>query len=215
MTTKQKIQQFKDYYLGGTLAVIAVVALLLFIGRRILAPQEEPALRIAVFDTELSDEAKEKMAQDIRAALSLAPDAEITIDSGYTSANTNEYARLSILAADGMVDAVIAGREAFAELSEYGYFKDLSLYLPQAMQEKYVDDICMFDYVSDAVSDDAQEMGELATGKYPFGLSLSGSAYWKAATSDSGTAPESPVLGVIMESENTDNMLGLIRLLKD
>ena len=215
MTTKQKIQQFKDYYLGGTLAVIAVVALLLFIGGRMLAPQKKPALRIAVFDTEISDEAKEKMAQDIRAALALAPDAEIDIDNGYTSANTNEYAKLSILAADGMVDAVIAGREAFAELSEYGYFKDLSRYLPQDMQEKYADDICPFDYVSDAVSEDAQEMGELATGKYPFGLSLSESAYWKAVTSESDVAADNPVLGVIMESENTDNTLGLIRLLKE
>ena len=137
MTTKQKIQQIKDYYLGGILAVIAVIALLLFIGGRMLAPQKKPALRIAVFDTEISDEAKEKMAQDIRAALALAPDAEIDIDNGYTSANTNEYAKLSILAADGMVDAVIAGREAFAELSEYGYFKDLSRYLPQEMQERW------------------------------------------------------------------------------
>ena len=83
------------------------------------------------------------------------------------------------------------------------------------MQEKYADDICPFDYVSDAVSEDAQEMGELATGKYPFGLSLSESAYWKAVTSESDVTAENPVLGVIMESENTDNTLGLIRLLKE
>jgi len=44
---------------------------------------------------------------------------------------------------------------------------------------------------------------------------LSESAYWKAVTSESDVAADNPVLGVIMESENTDNTLGLIRLLKE
>ena len=133
LTMSQKIQQFKDYYLGGTLAVLAVAALIIYMISRFLSPQENaPVLRVAVFDTELSAEAQEEMAQAVRASLNLPDDAQIVIDTGYVSTNTNEYARLSILSADGMVDAVIAGQEAFAELAGFGYFKDLSLYLPRS-----------------------------------------------------------------------------------
>ena len=123
MTTKQKLQQFKDYYLGGTLAVIAAAALIIFMVSRFLMPQKEAVLSIAVFDTELSDEAEAQLAQEIRTSLGLNEDAEINVNSGFTSVNTNEYSRLSILAADGKVDVVIAGREAFGELAGYGYFK--------------------------------------------------------------------------------------------
>ena len=213
MTTKQKLQQFKDYYLGGTLAVIAAAALIIFMVSRFLMPQKEAVLSIAVFDTELSDEAEAQLAQEIRTSLGLNEDAEINVNSGFTSVNTNEYSRLSILAADGKVDVVIAGREAFGELAGYGYFKDLSLYLPQDMKDAYAADLMSFTYTSDAAAEDAEEMGELATGDYPFGLSLSGSARWKAMTTESSMAAEEPVLGVIMESEKTDSVCGCIRVM--
>ena len=206
MTTKQKLQQFKDYYLGGTLAVIAAAALIIFMVSRFLMPQKEAVLSIAVFDTELSDEAEAQLAQEIRTSLGLNEDAEINVNSGFTSVNTN-------LAADGKVDVVIAGREAFGELAGYGYFKDLSLYLPQDMKEAYAAELMSFTYTSDAAAEDAEEMGELATGDYPFGLSLSGSARWKAMTTESSMAAEEPVLGVIMESEKTDSVCGCIRVM--
>ena len=204
MTTKQKLQQFKDYYLGGTLAVIAAAALIIFMVSRFLMPQKEAVLNIAVFDTELSDEAEAQLAQEIRTSLGLNEDAEINVNSGFTSVNTN---------ADGKVDVVIAGREAFGELAGYGYFKDLSLYLPQDMKEAYAAELMSFTYTSDAAAEDAEEMGELATGDYPFGLSLSGSARWKAMTTESSMAAEEPVLGVIMESEKTDSVCGCIRVM--
>ena len=115
MTTGQKIQQFKDYYLGGTIAVIAVAALIIFMVTRFLSPAEdEAALRVAVFDTELSSEALEQLEQAVRTSLGLPEDARIVVDTGFVSTNTNEYARLSVLAADGRVDAVIAGEEAIS-----------------------------------------------------------------------------------------------------
>ena len=40
MTFSQKIQQFKDYYLGGTLAVLAVAALIIYMVSRVLSPKE-------------------------------------------------------------------------------------------------------------------------------------------------------------------------------
>lgn len=213
MTTKQKLQQFKDYYLGGTIAVLAVAALVIFMVSRFLMPQKEAVLSIAVFDTELSDEAETQLEQEIRRSLGLPGDAEIRVDSGYTSVNTNEYSRLSILAADGKVDVVIAGREAFGELAGYGYFKDLSRYLPQDMKDAYASELMSFTYTSDAAAEDAENMGELATGDYPFGLSLSGSDRWQAMTAESSVAAEEPVLGVIMESEKTDSVCGCIRVM--
>ena len=79
MTTKQKLQQFKDYYLGGTLAVIAAAALIIFMVSRFLMPQKEAVLNIAVFDTELSDEAEAQLAQEIRTHLGLSDDAVIRL----------------------------------------------------------------------------------------------------------------------------------------
>ena len=214
MTTGQKIQQFKDYYLGGTIAVIAVAALIIFMVTRFLSPAEdEAALRVAIFDTELSSEAQEKLEQAVRASLNLPEDARIVVDTGFVSTNTNEYARLSVLAADGRVDAVIAGEEAFAELAGYGYFKDLSLYLPEDLKSSYAEELLTFKYDSDVIADDAQQNGEMASGEYPFGLSLSSSTLWNSMTADSAVKPEKPVLGVILESENDRNIEGLISVL--
>ena len=216
LTMSQKIQQFKDYYLGGTLAVLAVAALIIYMISRFLSPQENaPVLRVAVFDTELSAEAQEEMAQAVRASLNLPDDAQIVIDTGYVSTNTNEYARLSILSADGMVDAVIAGQEAFAELAGFGYFKDLSLYLPEDMQTAYAGEILPFTYESGAVSEDAQLNGELASGEYPFGLSLEKSSVWSSMTANSSVKPEKPVLGVILESENDENVRGFVKVMME
>jgi hypothetical protein len=214
MTTGQKIQQFKDYYLGGTIAVIAVAALIIFMVTRFLSPAEdEAALRVAVFDTELSSEALEKLEQAVRASLNLPEDARIVVDTGFVSTNTNEYARLSVLAADGRVDAVIAGEEAFAELAGYGYFKDLSLCMPEDLKSACAEDLRAFKYNSDVIAEDAQQNGELASGEYHFGLSLSGSSLWNSMTADSVVKPEKAVLGVILESENDANIEGLIRAL--
>ena len=216
LTMSQKIQQFKDYYLGGTLAVLAVAALIIYMISRFRSPQENaPVLRVAVFDTELSAEAQEEMAQAVRASLNLPDDAQIVIDTGYVSTNTNEYARLSILSADGMVDAVIAGQEAFAELAGFGYFKDLSLYLPEDMQTAYAGEILPFTYESGAVSEDAQLNGELASGEYPFGLSLEKSSLWSSMTANSSVKPEKPVLGVILESENDENVRGFVKVMME
>ena len=214
MTTGQKIQQFKDYYLGGTIAVIAVAALIIFMVTRFLSPAEdEAALRVAVFDTELSSEALEQLEQAVRTSLGLPEDERIVVDTGFVSTNTNEYARLSVLAADGRVDAVIAGEEAFAELAGYGYFKDLSLYLPEDLRSSYAEELRTFKYDSDVIAEDAQQNGEMASGEYPFGLSLNGSSLWNSMTADSAVKAEKPVLGVILESENDSNIEGLIRVL--
>ena len=134
MTTGQKIQQFKDYYLGGTIAVLAVAALIIFMVTRFLSPaKDEAALRIAVFDTELSSEALDQLEQAARTSLNLP--------------------------------------------------------------------------------EDAQQNGEMASGEYPFGLSLNGSSLWNSMTADSAVKAEKPVLGVILESENDSNIEGLIRVL--
>jgi len=213
MTTGQKIQQFKDYYFGGTIAVLAAAALIIFMVTRFLSPaKDEAALRVAVFDTELSSEALE---QTVRASLNLPEDARIVVDTGFVSTNTNEYARLSVLAADGRVDAVIAGEEAFAELAGYGYFKDLSRYLPEDLKSACAGELRTFKYESDVIAEDAQQNGELASGEYAFGLSLSGSSIWNSMTADSAVKAENPVLGVILESENDANIEGLIRVLTE
>ena len=213
LTFSQKIQQFKDYYLGGTLAVLAVAALVIYMAARLLSPKKTSDLTIAVFDTDLSSEALQEMEQAVRASLNLPEGAVIVIDTGYVSSNTNEYTRLSLLSADGQVDAVIAGREAFAELAGFGYFKDLSKFLPENMQSDYAGQFVSFAYESDAVAVNAQQKGELASGEYPFGLSLEDSALWESMTADSSIRPDEPVVGVILESGNDSNVTGLLRVL--
>ena len=216
MTTGQKIQQFKDYYLGGALACLAAAALIIFMITRFLSPKaDEAALRIAVFDTELSSEAQEQLEQAVRTSLDLPEDARIVIDTGFISTNTNEYARLSVLAADGRVDAVIADEEAFSELAGYGYFKDLSRFLPEDLKSACSDRLLSFRYDSDVIADDAKQNGELASGEYPFGLSLIGSSLWDSMTAASAMKAEKPVLGVILESENDRSVEGLIRAVTD
>ena len=214
-TFSQKIQQFKDYYLGGTLAALAAAVLLIYLVWRVLSPKETADLTIAVFDTDLSAEALQEMEQAVRASLGLPQDAVILIDTGYVSSNTNEYTRLSLLSANGEVDAVIAGREAFAELAGFGYFKDLSQFLPDDMLSACSGQLVSCAYESNAAAENAQQKGELASGEYPFGLSLKDSALWNSMTADSSIKPDEPVAGVILESGNDANVTGLLRVLMD
>ena len=141
LTFSQKIQQFKDYYLGGTLAALAVAALVIYMASRLLSPKESADLTVAVFDTDLSSEALQEMEKAVRASLNLPEEAVIVIDTGYVSSNTNEYTRLSLLSANGQVDAVIAGREVFGELAGFGCFKDLSEFLQEDMLSAYAGDL--------------------------------------------------------------------------
>ena len=215
LTFSQKIQQFKDYYLGGTLAALAVAALVIYMASRLLSPKESADLTVAVFDTDLSSEALQEMEQAVRASLNLPEEAVIVIDTGYVSSNTNEYTRLSLLSANGQVDAVIAGREVFGELAGFGYFKDLSEFLPEDMLSAYAGNLVSCAYESNAVAQNAQQKGELASGEYPFGLSIEDSAMWNSMTADSSIKPDKPVVGVILESENDSNVTGLLRVLMD
>lgn len=215
LTFSQKIQQFKDYYLGGTLAALAVAALVIYMASRLLSPKESADLTVAVFDTDLSSEALQEMEQAVRASLNLPEEAVIVIDTGYVSSNTNEYTRLSLLSANGQVDAVIAGREVFGELAGFGYFKDLSEFLPEDMLSAYAGNLVSCAYESNAVAQNAQQKGELASGEYPFGLSLEDSAMWNSMTADSSIKPDGPVVGVILESGNDSNVTGLLRVLMD
>ena len=215
LTFSQKIQQFKDYYLGGTLAALAVAALVIYMASRLLSPKETADLTVAVFDTDLSSEALQEMEQAVRASLNLPEEAVIVIDTGYVSSNTNEYTRLSLLSANGQVDAVIAGREVFGELAGFGYFKDLSEFLPEDMLSAYAGNLVSCAYESNAVAQNAQQKGELASGEYPFGLSLEDSALWNSMTADSSIKPDGPVVGVILESGNDSNVTGLLRVLMD
>lgn len=215
MTFSQKIQQFKDYYLGGTLAALAVAALVIYMASRLLSPKESADLTVAVFDTDLSSEALQEMEKAVRASLNLPEEAVIVIDTGYVSSNTNEYTRISLLSANGQVDAVIAGREVFGELAGFGYFKDLSEFLPEDMLSAYAGNLVSCAYESNAVAQNAQQKGELASGEYPFGLSLEDSALWNSMTADSSIKPDGPVVGVILESENDSNVTGLLRVLMD
>ena len=215
LTFSQKIQQFKDYYLGGTLAALAFAALVIYMASRLLSTKESADLTVAVFDTDLSSEALQEMEKAVRASLNLPEEAVIVIDTGYVSSNTNEYTRLSLLSANGQVDAVIAGREVFGELAGFGYFKDLSEFLPEDMLSAYAGNLVSCAYESDAVAQNAQQKGELASGEYPFGLSLEDSAMWKSMTADSSIKPDGPVVGVILESGNDSNVTGLLRVLMD
>ena len=215
LTFSQKIQQFKDYYLGGTLAALAVAALVIYMASRLLSPKESADLTVAVFDTDLSSEALQEMEKAVRASLNLPEEAVIVIDTGYVSSNTNEYTRISLLSANGQVDAVIAGREVFGELAGFGYFKDLSEFLPEDMLSAYAGNLVSCAYESNAVAQNAQQKGELASGEYPFGLSLEDSALWNSMTADSSIKPDGPVVGVILESENDSNVTGLLRVLMD
>ena len=113
------------------------------------------------------------------------------------------------------MDAVIAGREVFGELAGFGYFKDLSEFLPEDMLSAYAGNLVSCAYESDAVAQNAQQKGELASGEYPFGLSLEDSARWNSMTADSSIKPDKPVVGVILESENDSNVTGLLRVLMD
>ena len=215
LTFSQKIQQFKDYYLGGTLAALAVAALVIYMASRLMSQKESVDLTVAVFDTDLSSEALQEMEQAVRASLNLPEEAVIVIDTGYVSSNTNEYTRLSLLSANGQVDAVIAGREVFGELAGFGYFKDLSEFLPEDMLSAYAGNLVSCAYESNAVAQNAQQKGELASGEYPFGLSIEDSAMWNSMTADSSIKPDKPVVGVILESENDSNVTGLLRVLMD
>lgn len=220
--TAKKWQWFKDYYLKSVLAASAAAAVVIYMLVRFLQPAKEPAITVAVFDTEISEDSQAQWEEDIRQALGLSPGEEVLIRTGYVSQDANDLTGISVLASSGDVDVIIAGRSTFAEMAGYGYFKDLSLFLPDEDYRAMQSVVEEFDYVSQAVGDAAAEQGELQEGRYPFGLSLAGSREWGHLTdqipSDNGDSFGSDaemVMGVVLESENADHVIRFLRMMTE
>ena len=218
-----KWQQFKDYYLGWVIAVLAAAAVVLYMLVRFLQPPKEPALTVAVFDTEIDENTTEQWTGQIAGKLGLPEGEEVLIRSGYASADANDLTGISVLTSSGDVDVIIAGRDAFAEMAKYGYFKDLSQFLPAEdyteMENRGV--IESFTYSSQAVSEQAQGEGELASGMYPFGVSLADSVWWSMLTElgvrDAGMnrSEKEMVMGVVLESEKEELLIQLIKIISE
>ena len=213
--TAKKWQWFKDYYLKSVLAAAAAVAVVIYMLVRFLQPANEPAISVAVFDTEISEDSKAQWEEEIRLALGLSSAEDVLIRTGLVSQDANDLTGISVLASSGDVDVIIADRNTFKEMAGYGYFKDLSLFLPDEDYRAVQNAVEEFDYVSQAVGDAASEHGELKEGRYPFGLSLAGSSEWGRLTAAYGDSHADMVMGVVLESENADHVIRFLRMMTE
>ena len=193
LSPQEKKQYFMDYYLGRTLVVLAVTALLIYTAVSILRPKPSYALRIAVFDASLSEDTRQSLIHDIQKALHTAEAVEI--DDSYNNNNDKDLLRIVSLSTSEKLDAVIADREVLVWLAGYGYFRDLTETFDAEFRSKNTDRLITARGLKLGENGMLEENAEGNGDWYTAGYDLSGTVLAEKLDD-----LRDPVIGIIAES---------------
>ena len=207
LSPEAKKQYFIDYYLGKTLVVLAVIAVLVYTAVSILRPKPSYALRIAVFDASLTDETRQSLIHDIQKALHTAE--AIEIDDSYNNNNDKDLLRIVSLSTSEKLDAVIADREVLEWLAGYGYFKDLSQTFDAEYLSKNQDRLVTARGLKLGENGMLEENAEGNGDWYTAGYDLKGTALAEKIDD-----LKDPVLGIIAESHAESKIQTVLEELK-
>lgn len=212
MTSKEKLEYFKTYYLKIVIASVLVLGVLVYILYQSLSPKPDVLLNIAVVNDYFEQEQVKNFLSDIDSYFEVDSDKEnITFDYNYYISNTdntqNSYASIQkltsyVYAKD--IDVIITDEAYFKNLTEQGYFVDLTDLLPTDIYTELIDKY----YTGAIVEED--EQGVTSTGaEEPYGIYLDDSSVYK----NSGSTMTKPVIGVVSNSPNKDNAIRFIKFL--
>lgn len=214
MSFKEKVAYFNMYYLKKVIFTVCIASILGYLIYQTLSPRTDEILNIIVINDYIDQEQVKDFLSDLDTHFEVDPDKEkINFDYSYYISETDmsqntisSIQKLSTYVAAKQIDVVITDEACLNSLIEKGYFISLSDLLPADMYTELADK-----YYTGAVKDEDLKGNVTYGPKAPYGIYIDDSEIYKS----SGTSIEKPVLGVISNSPNKDNVIELIRYLLD
>ena len=210
MSGKDKWNHFKDYYLLKVLTGMAVIGIVIFIVYSIFKPKVENVLYVAVVDVQLNEDEKLALIEQLEERYGADGEMQKVIidDSIYT--NDDGYTKLEVYLSASSVDVIIANEDVFKEFAALGYMTDMNEFENSAngMFESYYVEAAGYleeDESTITFEDTQSGRGEVL----PYGIDIAGSRTFDKLND----ALETPVAGVVINSEHKDNAVEFLKLL--
>lgn len=207
MTGKEKLEYFKNYYLGKTVIVLLALAFTGYLIYSIVGPKANTVLYGAIINYAISEETATSLQDEMADYLGLDTTKEnVIIDSTYyfgTGDEVSQYTisskeKLLILVQATELDFIIAPESMMEFYASGGYFAKITDVLPTDLCNKLKDSM----YTATTKEDNVTSS---------YGIYLDNSNLYDQGTSFT----DRPVLGIVINSSNKDNAVEFIRYIFD
>lgn len=200
---KGKLRYFKDYYLIKLLIGILIVSALGYIVYSVaLKPKVETVYDMAIVGDQLSPEKLGQFVADVEMLLNVEKKKQdVLIDDSYMGSGGIDYTveqRLMTYLYAGVLDVIVGDSIRIKDLARTGALIPLSELLPTDLYGKLSDTLVM-----ETMEDDNREKA--------YGINLKDCERYM----DFGGYMEVPVLGVVANSKNKENVVEVIKYLFD
>lgn len=201
MPPKEKWKHFLEYYLKSVIALTVIGFFVVSLIITILRPKKETLLSVAAVNQCISEDTLNSFEEMMNKKLDVNPKKqEIVFDGNYmgsiTSSGIFYCDRLLAAVTTSQLDVIIASEDEFATLTEATYFEKLSDVLPSQMFSNFTEH-----FFYGKTTADTQESA--------YGIYLSD----YDILDESGNIIAKPILGVVANTENVDNIVTFIESL--
>lgn len=205
MSFSEKISYLKTYYLTKTIVIIVIIGFVGYLGYSLLSPKAENVLYTAIINYALTEEEASKLQDDFSNLLELNPEKEtMNFDASYylgLNGDVSEYTlsteqKLTTYLFAGEIDVIIAPEADFKKYASFGYLSKLTDELPTDLCTQLASS---FFY---STTEDNKASGA-------YGIYLENAELYDIT----GKVIENPMIGIVVNSENKQNAVKLIRYL--
>lgn len=202
LSSHEKVQYFKDYYLKFVIAGALILAFIIWFLYSIFKPKPETMLTVTLINSTMTDEASEALASQLSGYLDIDTEKqEIFIDTSLflddenpSEATMASEQKMVAYAFSGELDIIIAQEDVFERYAKQGYFINLAEALPSNLYSQFNDTF----YMTRAEND---------TEDIPYGISIAG--YERFENLESYI--QNPVIGIMANTKHKSNAVDTIQ----
>lgn len=202
LSSHEKVQYFKDYYLKFVIAGALILAFIIWFLYSIFKPKPETMLTVTLINSTMTDEASEALSSQLSSYLDINTDKEeIFIDTSLflddenpSEATMASEQKMVAYAFSGELDIIIAQEDVFERYAKQGYFINLAEALPSNLYSQFNDTF----YMTRAEND---------TEDIPYGISIAG--YERFENLESYI--QNPVIGIMANTKHKSNAVDTIQ----
>lgn len=184
----QRWRYFREQLALRTAAVLAALAVVIFLAVQLLTPKASPQLYVAIINADASDSSVSQWQNAVAEATGLpnGRNGGVFIDANF-DLSEGGLTKLQTLLRNAQIDVIIAPHDAFATLAGYGYLTDLTQTLTDSQQASLKDAMVKFPGFDDSHEDDPDYDGSGKGAEEAFGISLTHAEHWDSSLIGSGS----------------------------
>lgn len=178
----QRWRYFREQLALRTAAVLAALAVVIFLAVQLLTPKASPQLYVAIINADASDSSVSQWQNAIAEAIGLqnGRNGGVFIDANF-DLSEGGLTKLQTLLRNAQIDVIIAPRDAFVTLAGYGYLTDLTQTLTVSQHALLKDAMVKFPGFDDSHEDDLDYDGSGKGAEEAFGISLAHAEHWDSS----------------------------------